>query len=176
MPARAIEVSFCGAATTASTSPASAALIAVPAKASDARPPAASLAPKSSAAKSGCGRDHAQVGLDAAGLGVAFDHAAITDHDRIAGLAHRRIERGLEADLRSDAGRVARRDGDDRFVASHGELYADGAVDSDTLSPCGRGWRARRSEAKAREPGEGVLSRFARRRPSPALATHRRQV
>src|SRR5215218_6447614 len=54
MPARAIEVSFCGAATTASTSPASAALIAISAKASEARPLAATVVPKSSAAKSGC--------------------------------------------------------------------------------------------------------------------------
>ena len=34
----------------------------------------------------------------------------IADHDRAAGLAHGRIERGLEADLRPDAGRVAGRD------------------------------------------------------------------
>src|SRR2546428_2464285 len=54
MPASAIDVSFCGAATTASTSPASASLIAAPAKASAARPLAALLAPKSSAATSGC--------------------------------------------------------------------------------------------------------------------------
>src|SRR6516162_11142121 len=53
MPARAIDVSFCGAATTASTSPASASLIAAPAKASAARPLAALLVPKSSAARSG---------------------------------------------------------------------------------------------------------------------------
>src|SRR5215470_12134778 len=56
MPARAIEVSFCGAATTASTSPASAALMAVAAKASEARPAAPSLTPKPSAAASGCGQ------------------------------------------------------------------------------------------------------------------------
>src|SRR5262252_7838642 len=54
MPASAIDVSFCGAATTASTSPASASLIAAPAKASAARPLAALLVPKSSAARSGC--------------------------------------------------------------------------------------------------------------------------
>src|SRR6188472_1597412 len=54
MPARAIEVSFCGAATTASTSPASAVLIAISAKASEARPLAAAVVPKSSATKSGC--------------------------------------------------------------------------------------------------------------------------
>src|SRR5215472_11510589 len=54
MPASAIDVSFCGAATTASTSPARASSIAVPAKASAARPLAALLVPKSSAAMSGC--------------------------------------------------------------------------------------------------------------------------
>src|SRR6516162_2931668 len=54
MPASAIDVSFCGAATTASTSPARASLIAASAKASAARPLAALLVPKSSAAMSGC--------------------------------------------------------------------------------------------------------------------------
>src|SRR6266540_536069 len=54
MPASAIDVSFCGAATTASASPARASLIAAPAKASAARPLAALLVPKSSAAMSGC--------------------------------------------------------------------------------------------------------------------------
>ncbi len=53
MPASAIEVSFCGAATTASTSPLSAALMAAPAKASAARPAAALLVPNASAAASG---------------------------------------------------------------------------------------------------------------------------
>src|SRR5262249_16902225 len=48
------DVSFCGAATTASTSPARASLIAASAKASAARPLAALLVPKSSAATSGC--------------------------------------------------------------------------------------------------------------------------
>jgi hypothetical protein len=53
MPARAIAVSFCGAATTASTSPQSAASIAARAKASEAHPPAALVVPKSSVAASG---------------------------------------------------------------------------------------------------------------------------
>ena len=53
MPARAIEVWFCGAATTASTSPFSAALIAALANASEARPLSALTAPNSSAAASG---------------------------------------------------------------------------------------------------------------------------
>src|SRR5882724_10440799 len=115
MPASAIDVSFCGAATTASTSPASASLIAVPAKASAARPLAALLVPKSSAAMS----DHAQLGRDAAGCEMPFEHAGIADHDRLAGVAHGGIERSFEADLRSDARRVARGDGNSRVVA-HG--------------------------------------------------------
>src|SRR5215210_6979181 len=54
IPASAIAVSFCGAATTASTSPAKAAWIARLAKASEARPLAASVIPNESVAASGC--------------------------------------------------------------------------------------------------------------------------
>src|SRR6266481_5712839 len=57
-------------------------------------------------------------GLDATGPGVPLDHARIAHQDRVAGVPHPAIERGLEADLRSDAGGVARGDGDDCY--SHG--------------------------------------------------------
>ena len=148
MPASAMDVSFCGAATTASTSPASAALIARPAKAMEARPLTALVAPKSSVAASGCAQsstfsrcarpirvgdlgDHVQVERDAAGLGVPLDHAWIAHHDRIAGVAHLAIERGLEADLRSDARRIARGDGDDCYC--HG--ISDAWITSGTPWP-----------------------------------------
>src|SRR5262249_238895 len=65
----------------------------------------------------GGARDHAQVGRDAARRSMAFEHAGIADHDRIAGVAHGGIERSLEADLRSDARRIARGNGNSRFVA-----------------------------------------------------------
>src|SRR5262245_25897721 len=54
MPACATDVSFCGAATTASTSPASAALTAARQNAIDARPLAALVSPNESVAASGC--------------------------------------------------------------------------------------------------------------------------
>src|SRR6516225_3952702 len=103
MPASAIDVSFCGAATTASTSSASASLIAALAFAG----PVGIGGP----------RDHAQLGRDGAGCGMPFQHASIADHDRLAGVAHGGIKRSLEADLRSDACRVARGDGNSRLVA-----------------------------------------------------------
>ena len=53
MPASAIEISFCGAATTASTLPSAAYCTAAAAKARDARPPAALVVPKGSDASSG---------------------------------------------------------------------------------------------------------------------------
>src|SRR5262249_23651963 len=62
-------------------------------------------------------RHHAQFGRDAAGGGLPFEHAGIADHERLAGVAHGGIERSLEADLRSDARRIARGDGNSRFVA-----------------------------------------------------------
>src|SRR5262245_16821796 len=68
MPASAIEVSFCGAAATASASPASAALIAARAKASEARPLAAPVVPNSSSARSGCAQSST--------LRRACDHSA----------------------------------------------------------------------------------------------------
>ena len=123
-------------ATTASTSPASAAFTAAPTKAIEARPAIGLVAPKSSFAASGCLQsstlslppeksasamrlDHSEIGGNAAGLGVTRDHARIAHQNRIAGCAHGGIERGLEADLRPDAGGVAGGDGDFRFVARH---------------------------------------------------------
>ncbi len=54
----------------------------------------------------------------------------IADQDRPAGRPHGRIERGLEADLRPDAGGVAGRDGDDRFVGCHGVFYGPATRDA----------------------------------------------
>src|SRR6516165_3072521 len=65
----------------------------------------------------GDARDHAQLGRDAAGGGMPFQHAGIADHDRLAGVAHGGIERSPEADLWSDARRIARGDGNSRLVA-----------------------------------------------------------
>src|SRR5262249_56015052 len=48
---------------------------------------------------------------------MPFQHAGIADHDRLAGVAHGGIKRSLQADLRSDACRVARGDGNSRLVA-----------------------------------------------------------
>ena len=56
MPACAIEVSFCGAATTASTSPAIAAFTAAAQNAIEARPLTGLTTPKPSEAVSGCGQ------------------------------------------------------------------------------------------------------------------------
>ncbi len=56
MPACAIEVSCCGAATTASTSPAIAALTAAAQNAIEARPLIGLTTPKGSEAASGCGQ------------------------------------------------------------------------------------------------------------------------
>src|SRR5947209_17289235 len=48
---------------------------------------------------------------------MAFQHAGVADHDRLAGVAHRGVERSLETDLRSDARRITRGNGNSRFVA-----------------------------------------------------------
>ena len=64
-------------------------------------------------------RDDVQIQRDAARLGVAFDDAGIADQDRIAGRAHGGIERGLQADLRPDAGGIAGGDGDPGLVLIH---------------------------------------------------------
>ena len=56
----------------------------------------------------------ADIGIDAAGLRVPADDRRIADHDRPADIAHRPIERGLHADLGSDAGDVTGRNRDDR--------------------------------------------------------------
>ncbi|HVI67749.1 MAG TPA: hypothetical protein VM910_34970, partial [Bradyrhizobium sp.] len=48
---------------------------------------------------------------------MPFEHVGVADHDRIAGVAHGGIERSLEADLRSDARRIARGNGNSRLVA-----------------------------------------------------------
>src|SRR5579863_8647260 len=48
---------------------------------------------------------------------MQLDGAAITHQQRIADLAHPRIERRLERDLGTDAGGIAEADGD--FLATH---------------------------------------------------------
>src|SRR5262249_37198739 len=48
---------------------------------------------------------------------MPFQYAGVADHDRLAGVAHGGIERSPEADLRSDARRVARGHGNSRFIA-----------------------------------------------------------
>ena len=136
MPASAIEVSFCGAATTASTSPASAALIAVSAKASEARPLAALWCRTRARPASGCvqtqhidaidptnphrrcAKPHADASSMPQASRVPFEHPGIAHHDRVAGIAHGRIERGFQADLRSDARGVSGGDGDFGFARS----------------------------------------------------------
>ena len=61
--------------------------------------------------------DRTDAGLEAAGPRVPLDHAKIADHDRAADIAHDGIECGPETDLRPDTRRVARGDGNFRFVA-----------------------------------------------------------
>ncbi len=138
MPAMAMDVSFCGAATTASTSPASAALMAVPQKPIDARPAAALVPPSVIDAESrrrtgehgnpvaGPVRvadsvDRVQLGLDAAGLGMALNDTHVAHQNRVARRPHGGVERGLEADFRPDAGGIAGGDGDLGFFARHAE-------------------------------------------------------
>src|SRR5262249_57783632 len=59
----------------------------------------------------------AERGGDGAGGGMPFEQVGVADHDRIAGVAHGGIERSLETDLRSDARRIARGNGNSRFIA-----------------------------------------------------------
>src|SRR5215813_13218953 len=65
----------------------------------------------------GGARDYAQLGGDGAGGGMPFKHAGVADHDRLAGVAHGGVKRSLETDLRSDARRIARGNGNSRFIA-----------------------------------------------------------
>jgi len=65
----------------------------------------------------GGARDYAQLGRGGAGRGMAFKHAGVADHDRLAGVAHGGVERSLKTDLRSDARRITRGNGNSRFVA-----------------------------------------------------------
>src|SRR6266487_4427940 len=62
-------------------------------------------------------RDDAQIGGNAAGFGMPLKHAGIADEQRPAGLAHGGIERSFEADLRSDARRIADGNGNSRLFA-----------------------------------------------------------
>src|SRR5262245_2939890 len=77
--------------------------------------------------------DHTDGGRHPARLGVTRDHARIADHDRMAHLANRRVERGLEADLRPDTGGVAGSDGDFRLIA-HARVPASGPCPTATAS------------------------------------------
>src|SRR6201982_3670148 len=134
MPASAIDVSFCGAATTASTSPASASLIAVPAKASAARPLAALLVPKSSAAMSGCAQPSTLTRWSHQSASAArvttrsstamaqaaawrFNMPASPTTIALQALRTAGARGSLETDLRSDARRIPRGNGNSRFVA-----------------------------------------------------------
>src|SRR5262249_15285614 len=61
--------------------------------------------------------DYAQLGRDGAGGGMPFEQVGVADHDRIAGVAPRGVRRSLEAGLRCHARRIARGNGNSRFVA-----------------------------------------------------------
>ena len=76
------------------------------------------------------------IGLEPAGLGMALQQRGIAHDDRIASRAHGGIKRGLEADLRADAGRIAHRDRDFDLAAhlySHG--ISEAWITSGTPSP-----------------------------------------
>ena len=111
MPACAIEVSCCGAATTASTSPAIAALTAAAQNAIEARPLIGLTTPKRQRSgfrlRAGQDIDVCQAGFDAARLGMTLKQGRIADHQRLASRPDGGIERRLQRDLRPDAGRIA---------------------------------------------------------------------
>ena len=75
-----------------------------------------------------------QIDPDAAGIGVSPQDIRIADQDRTAGRPHRRVERGLQADLRPDARGVAGRDRNDRFVGCHGVFYGLESEDANGVS------------------------------------------
>ena len=153
MPAIAIEVSFCGAATTAATllrqrrfhGGAAERDRRAPGRGAGLPragwPPAcgqSSTASRAPAAPASSTRpDRMQLGLDAAGEGVALEDCRVADQDRTAGRPHRRVERGLQADLRADAGGVAGRDRDERFVGCHGVFYGPALEDANGASTDG---------------------------------------
>ena len=74
--------------------------------------------------------DRMQVDPDSAGVGVRSQDLRIAHQDRAAGGPHRRVERGLQADLRPDARRVPGRDRNDRFVGCHGVFYGPESADA----------------------------------------------
>src|SRR5262249_23578743 len=76
--------------------------------------------------------DHVQIDRDTAGPGVMPEHGGIAHQDRMAGCAHGRIERRLEADLRPDPRGIAGGDSDFRFY-SHG--INEAWITSGTPSP-----------------------------------------
>ncbi len=61
--------------------------------------------------------DLAKRNVDAAGVSVPRDHGRVAHQDRIASVADATLACGLQADLRTDAGRITCRDRNDRFVA-----------------------------------------------------------
>ena len=76
------------------------------------------------------------IGLEPAGLGVALQQRGIAHDHRIASRAHGGIKRGLETDLRADAGRIAHGDRDFDPAAhlySHG--ISEAWITSGTPSP-----------------------------------------
>ena len=116
-----------------STAPASAASIAARAKASAARPARRVIGAEGGCGRCGCGQsrtltrssDHCASAICVTTLRSVLmpqavacrsNRSGIAHHNRVAGLAHLGIERGLEADLRADARRVAGRNGDFRFA------------------------------------------------------------
>ena len=133
MPASAIEVSFCGAATTASTSPAKRGLDRGCAQKRSRRgrhlhcviPNATSAAPDcghastlshgpgQSASPSRC--TTSQLGFDATGVRVLLEHGRIAHDDRVARRVNAGVERRLDADLWPDAAGIAGGNGDPGF-------------------------------------------------------------
>ena len=138
MPASAIEVSFCGAATTAVDLPGEGGFYGGAAE-RDRRASGGGAhlaegdalllrAVQNGELVSGLSGvfdvpDRMQVDPDSAGIGVRPQDIRIAHQDRPAGGPHRWIERGLQADLRPDARGVAGCDRNDRFVGCHGVFY-----------------------------------------------------
>ncbi len=99
-------------------------------------------------------RNDAQLGRDSARCSMPCKKPRIADDHRMAGGAHRRIERSLQADLRPDAGRIAGRDRDDGFVR-HGtsRIVICGRAAASPLPLAGEG------------QGGGIARRLVRARP-----------
>ena len=118
MPAWAIEVSCCGAATTASTSPAMRGFDGGGAERD--RGAAGDGADDAEWQRCGvglrAGQDANDRRIKSARPRVAGEQIPIADDDRIAHRANGGIERSLQRDLRSDAGRIANRNSDLDFV------------------------------------------------------------